>query len=120
MNIDIDKLKQINLSWSHQQTSYGLSKQANWLKDLTNVLDKTFAVGKETVKTLAFTTPVLAGLAALGYNKITSPEALAKNADKELLKATLDKEIAVWERYIADEREKLNRENKEKKYDRFI
>jgi hypothetical protein len=120
MDIDIDKLKKINLNWKNPQTSYGLNKNANWFKDLTGFLEKTVNAGKETAKTLAFTTPVLAGLVALGYNKITSPKALADNVDKELLKATLDKEIAVWERYIADERERLNRENKEKKYDRFI
>ena len=119
--MDIEKLKEINQQWEYYGKPQGLNKQANELfKFLSNALSNTYVAGKDIAKTLMFATPLIAGLGALGYNKITSPKALAKNVDKELLKATLDKEIAVWERYIADERERLNNTNKDKKYDRFI
>ena len=118
--MDMDKLKKITLNWSGDLDDPYLHKEANLIAETGSFLSRILDTAKGAGKTLLYATPVLAGLGAVAYNQITTPKALAKNVDKELLKATLDKEIAVWERYIADEKEKLRKDNKEKKYDRFI
>ena len=118
--MDIDKLNKINSTWCDRLNTYSLYKTAGLVSEAGDMLGRILDTAKGAGKTLLYTTPVLAGLGAIAYNKITTPKALADNADKELLKATLDKEIAVWERYIADEKERLEKETTTKKYDRFI
>lgn len=69
--------------------------------------------------------PVLLGIPAsavtLGTmaSKVGSPEALAKNADKYVLRSALDAEIATMERKIADRMLRRNTVDS-KKYDRFV
>lgn len=120
------KLQEIQQYWENN-TIY---KEAN---TLTSFLSKTFGtVGKVTGKTLKaakdyiitpgiISLPLSAILAAVAYNKLTTPHTVAKNMDKRLLLNTLDTEIAVARRQIADIENKRNKvKDEEKPYDRFV
>lgn len=65
--------------------------------------------------------PITTILAANAYNKINSPSVVAKNMDKRLLLNTLDTEIAIAKRQIAEiEAQQKQRAGKDKPYDRFV
>jgi hypothetical protein len=63
--------------------------------------------------------PAAAATAGVLASKVSSPEALAKNAEKYILQSALDSEIAVLERQLADEELRRSKQ-KVKKYDRFV
>lgn len=93
------------------------------LKATDAVTDKTKSLAglafKTTILPSLIGIPVTAGAAGIITSAITSPHALSETADKRIIKAALDSEIAVMERKIAEEI-LARQQAKEKKYDRFV
>lgn len=111
---DIDTLKEIENRWS------GLVKEAGTIKDVTSTgKDIVNIAWNKIVTPMLLTVPAMAVLSGIAYSNLTSPKALAENADKLALQNALDTEIAVKTREIADLMHKQNIE-KTKKYDRFV
>lgn len=122
-------LENIYEEWREPVQLGCLMKEANgWTDFLKKLLDIPTALGKAAIETaknsagaLAVSIPVTAALSAAAYQKITSPKALADSADKQLLKNSLETEIAYYKRKIAEE--ELRRSTdviKDKQYDRFV
>lgn len=111
---NIKELQQIIESWEI------LEKEAGTVKDITetgkSIVD--FGWNKLVIPSL-IAIPALSILGGMAYSNLTSPKALAKNADKLALQNALDTEIASKKREIADILQK-RRVEKEKKYDRFV
>lgn len=105
----------------------GLYKEAGTFKDFTGGVRDVVGAGSTMLNALAkyVALPTLLGLpltaatAGAAASAISSPKAIAENADKYVLRSALDAEIAVMERKIADE---LTRRAKptDKPYDRFV
>ena len=117
----LTELEKIAHSWRDIEDLKWLKKEAGVFSGIGKAVSGAAKGVWEVGKTTALALPALGGLGAILYNRITTPKALAEVADKELLNATLDKEIAVWERYIEDEEARRNNGDTEnKKYDRFV
>lgn len=85
-------------------------------------LGKTVDILKDDIaKPAIVSLPISAVLAAVAWNKLKSPTVVAKNMDRRLLLNTLDTEIAVARRQIADiEAKRAKTDNDAKPYDRFV
>jgi hypothetical protein len=132
---NLKALKQIENEWSDTKNLKCLEKIADTPKSPTSWLltplksifgkfiDLSTDAGKGAFKAAAASIPISAVLSAVIAKNVTSPEALAENADKYVLLNTLDTEIAVLNRKIAAEelrREELKNKNKKEAYDRFV
>lgn len=121
--INLEKLTKIT------ETYTTLYKEAatSTVKDALAIADSTTKMGgraidyasKVFIAPTALSVPVGAAVIGALASKLSSPEVLAKNADKYVLRAALDAEIAVMKRRIADELAQQNKV-KNKKYDRFV
>jgi hypothetical protein len=117
----MQELKDIQKYWE-ANTIY---KEAGELSETLKLLGKGFKgiaeFGKDViVKPLLISAPISAVLAAVAYNKLKSPTVVAKNMDKRLLLNTLDTEIAIARRQIAEMESKAGKKSGDKPYDRFV
>ena len=124
--MELETLNEIYNSYNklYKEAAAGTAASIMGALDATNkIIDAGKDIGsvafKAYVAPLLLSAPFTAGAASIVASKMTSPEALAANADKYILRAALDSEIAVMERKIAEE-ELRRQKTKEKKYDRFI
>lgn len=119
----MNNLKDIQTYWEtntiYKEAGSGIVKSV--IDGFAKGAEKTAKLAKDlVVKPAVATLPLTAMLAAVAYNKIKSPTVVAKNMDKRLLLNSLDTEIAVARRQIAELEAKRNKEAKDKPYDRFV
>jgi hypothetical protein len=122
----MENLKDIYTYWENEpiQKVAALKTVYAGAKDLfhgaTKAVEKATDLAKDWVaKPMMLSIPTSAVLLAVAYNKLRSPSIVSKNIDKRLLINTLDTEIAVARRQIAELEAKRNK-GSEKKYDRFV